>query len=82
LHTIKIPERQYAKVSITPGKTYDIGSGYGQELASNVEGGVVGIIIDARGRPLKLSNQEEEQKKMLMTWYNTLDIYPQKIEEL
>jgi hypothetical protein len=41
-----------------------------------VEGGVVGIIIDARGRPLTLSQDSAERKENLIQWFTELDVYP------
>jgi hypothetical protein len=38
------------KAHICPEKNFDVGAGRGKELETEIEGGVVGIIIDCRGR--------------------------------
>ena len=48
----------------------------GKSLEKIVEGGVVGIVIDARGRPLTLPEIEADRKKILRKWYSALDLYP------
>src|SRR5207302_2883257 len=41
-------------VEISPARRFDAGAGPGRPLKGTVEGGVVGVIIDCRGRPLQL----------------------------
>jgi uncharacterized protein (TIGR01319 family) len=43
-------ENAKVKVYIRPEKNFDVGAGRGKELETEIEGGVVGIIIDCRGR--------------------------------
>ena len=46
-------------------------------------GGVTGIILDARGRPLHLPEEEGVRKEMLLKWIHALDLYPEdKLKEL
>ncbi len=40
-------------VEIVPGRGLNVGAGKGRSLSATVKGGVVGFIIDGRGRPLK-----------------------------
>ena len=46
-----------------------------------VEGGVVGILIDARGRPVDLPADEEARRVKLRNWLKNLDAYPEKVLE-
>jgi uncharacterized protein (TIGR01319 family) len=78
---ITLPERQVAKATIQPGGTLDIGAGPGHELVTNIEGGVVGVVLDTRGRPLVLPEDSETRKAALMKWISALDMYPEKILE-
>lgn len=41
-----------AEVSITPARGFDVGNGPGREITRTVRGGTVGLILDARGRPI------------------------------
>ncbi len=78
LMRISLPERQEAEVTITPQRNFDIGTGKGRELKTTVDGGVVGILLDARGRPLILPEDREKCKKMTNKWYNALNLYPRR----
>ncbi len=41
-----------------------------------MEGGVVGLILDARGRPLVLPDDDNQRRRRLLQWISTLDAYP------
>lgn len=45
----------FMDLTIEPGKNFDMGAGKGKPITKKCEGGQVGIIIDARGRPFNLS---------------------------
>ena len=78
---MKIPlaERQKAKATIVPDKKFDIGAGFNHHLTTEVEGGVVGIMIDARGRPLQIPEDVQVRRKKLLEWYLAMDAYPKDI---
>ncbi|MFQ5453640.1 MAG: glutamate mutase L [Candidatus Zixiibacteriota bacterium] len=66
------------KATLEPGKNYDIGAGKGNKITTELHGGVVGIILDGRGRPFDLSAlSDDERVKHLKTWMTNLDIYPE-----
>lgn len=73
---IILPERQEAKAIITPYKTFNVGEGQGHSVKSDIMGGVIGIILDARGRPLNLPDEENARRFMLQKWFNELNLYP------
>lgn len=73
---ISLPSKQEAKAIIKPHHSFDIGAGQGKTLEVTVEGGLEGIILDARGRPLKL---QEDTNKNLIKWIRTLGMYPIEI---
>jgi uncharacterized protein (TIGR01319 family) len=73
---IHLPERQTAKAVIRPRGGFDVGMGEGKMMEATLYGGVAGIILDARGRPLNLPEDEEERKKTLIKWWKALDLYP------
>lgn len=70
---------QSAKVEIRPTRRFDVGKGSGNKVERNVEGGVVGIIIDSRGRPLTLPEDVDGRIEKLLTWFEALDAYPKNI---
>ncbi len=61
---------------INPSKQFDVGAGRGKQLTIKVEGGVVGVIIDARGRPLEFLEDSEKRIESLMKWNKSLEMYP------
>lgn len=79
LKRISLGEKQMANVRITPTRHFDMGEGAGKEIITNVEGGVVGVILDGRGRPLRLPDESEERRRKLLEWFISLDMYPQEI---
>jgi hypothetical protein len=66
------------EVTIFPAKQFDVGEGKGKQLKVSVEGGVVGLIIDARGRPLGISDDDEKRIALLKNWNTALGIYPEE----
>ncbi len=74
---LKVGER--AKAILKPAKNLDIGEGKGKELETDIEGGIVGVIIDARGRrPFALPEDSHERIESLNKWYKSLNVYPEK----
>lgn len=45
---------EFKNLTVTPAKNFDVGAGKGKPWSGQLEGGTVGIIIDARGRPFSL----------------------------
>ena len=73
---IPLPDGESAKVSIDPRSGFDVGEGNGKILEAEVTGGVVGIIIDARGRPLQLQKDSAKRVGKLQEWAEAMGIYP------
>jgi uncharacterized protein (TIGR01319 family) len=80
---VKLTELEEAKALITPAKDYDVGAGLGKELEATVSGGVAGVILDARGRPIYLPEEEDQRKVLLLKWFKAMDLYDEsKLEAL
>jgi hypothetical protein len=82
LKIIPLKEYEQARVEIMPAKGFDVGAGQGETLTTNIEGGRLGIIIDARGRPIVLPEDTEEHREKLLEWINALNAYPNEINEI
>ena len=67
-----------ARVTIQPERRLDMGAGRGQPIEAEVEGGVVGLVVDTRGRPLEVSNASTERVASLKKWFEALDVYPER----
>ena len=68
-----------ARVTVQPERRLDMGAGRGQPIEAEVEGGVVGLIVDTRGRPLEVSNASAERVALLKKWFQALDVYPERL---
>jgi uncharacterized protein (TIGR01319 family) len=66
------------QATIEPAKGFDVGAGPGKAHTAKVHGGVVGLVIDARGRPLQMSADKKVRYAQLMKWIKALDLYPEK----
>jgi uncharacterized protein (TIGR01319 family) len=65
------------KAMLEPERNYDMGAGNGVKVEKQIHGGVVGVILDGRGRPFDLSTlAEQDRVKYLTQWMAELDIYP------
>lgn len=76
---VRVPlgERETAKAVLTPEGDLDLGAGPEKPLQTTIEGGVVGVVIDTRGRPLTVPADKEEKRKTLLKWFRSLDLYPE-----
>jgi hypothetical protein len=73
---IPLPDGEQAQLDLSPRSGFDLGVGSGKEMQVEVTGGVVGVIIDARGRPLQLPQNDDQRVKKLQEWSAALDVYP------
>jgi uncharacterized protein (TIGR01319 family) len=65
-----------ARAVLEPGRNMDLGRGKGNVLEGELSGGVVGIILDGRGRPFTIPTDNAERIAALKTWMLELDVYP------
>jgi hypothetical protein len=76
IEVITLPPGQKATLEIRPTRHFDIGLGQpGRGAVADVEGGILGIIVDTRGRPLKLSQDDNERQQLLRQWQSKLNIF-------
>ena len=75
---LKIPYEE-AEATLTPGKGLDIGAGIDEQIICKVRGGVVGIILDGRGRqPFTISEDINVRIDSLVKWSNEVEEYPEE----
>jgi hypothetical protein len=70
IQTISIPAGQRAKVFIDPLHKTNIGFGPGKGTSIQVVGGLFGLVVDARGRPLNLPTNPDKRRNLLLKWQN------------
>ena len=79
LKVFELREGEEAEIEVTPARQFDLGEGKGQKITKKITGGVVGLVIDARGRPLNLQEGKGKMSlsEKLSKWNNALDAYPE-----
>jgi uncharacterized protein (TIGR01319 family) len=76
LRLIPLTLNERAKIELRPAKGIDVGEGKGNASTRPVKGGVVGLLLDGRGRPLQLPTDPQARVAALTRWYNAVDLYP------
>ena len=56
------------KAHIDPAKGFDMGEGSGKPVERILHGGVVGLVIDTRGRPFELTRDSSDRIEKLNRW--------------
>jgi len=74
IEVIPLRTNEQALLSLFPSPTVDVGLGPGERAraAEEIDGGLVGLIIDARGRPLDLPANDKERQAHLMQWMQAI----------
>lgn len=69
LEVIPLPSGREAVLELRPTSRFDVGlARKGKGARTEVEGGGVGVIIDARGRPLSLPTDGEKRRAKIQEW--------------
>lgn len=58
------------------GGNIDVGGGKGHAVEAKLHGGLVGVILDGRGRPIEFPDDEAERIKALTSWIEAMNAYP------
>ncbi len=67
---------QEAEIEVTPVRGCDMGAGPGKKVTGVVYGGVVGLLLDGRGRPVQLSAEKGARLEQLRRWAAAVGLYP------
>jgi len=68
---------QEMDIEVFPDKGFDLGAGKGKSVRGKVWGGVVGVVFDCRGRPLRLPEDDRERREALQRWARQMSLYPE-----
>ncbi|MCH7603367.1 MAG: glutamate mutase L [Planctomycetes bacterium] len=71
-----------ATITCEPSRNFDLGAGPGKKIEQEVRGGTVGLILDARGRPLRLPVDRPACQKAIAKWVDAIGLYPEPEEAL
>ncbi len=77
LQRIEMPSGEKAGITAEPARGFDLGAGSGKAVEKTVSGGVAGLILDARGRPLELPGEPDARAALLTKWMRALSAYPE-----
>jgi hypothetical protein len=62
-----------ARVRVSPTRGFDLGTGGGKRMDFTMHGGSVGLIFDARGRPLALPSSPDQRAPLYERWMGALN---------
>jgi hypothetical protein len=63
---VPLATNQEAVIELTPAKGFDFGAGNGKKVTRRIRGGVVGVVLDARGRPITIAQDEGARVQQLI----------------
>lgn len=74
IEVIPLQVNEQALLSLYPASTVDVGLGVGERAraAEEIDGGLVGLVIDARGRPLAFAQDNAERQARLLQWMQVI----------
>jgi hypothetical protein len=74
IEVLPLRSNEQALLTLFPAPHVDVGLGPGERAraAEEIDGGLLGLIIDARGRPLNLPTEETERQARLLQWNQAL----------
>jgi hypothetical protein len=80
LALLPLPSEGEARIVAAPERGFDLGMGKGKPLEARMPGGVVGLIVDSRGRrPFSLPSGARERIAALRAWNRALGMYAREV---
>ena len=76
LRLYPLPLGKKASLKLQPSRRFDVGAGNGQAVEAEAMGGVVGLVVDTRGRPFEVPTDAQQRVAQLTKWQSALDAYP------
>ena len=74
LQWVPLGDGEEVEVSLQPARRWDVGAGPGQALNARVRGGVVGLVLDGRGRPIQMTT-DQDHRRQINNWQQALNLY-------
>jgi uncharacterized protein (TIGR01319 family) len=75
-----LPLEMSANAVLEPEKNWDLGAGKGRPVERTLAGGVVGVLLDARGRrPFVLPGDRSKRVAALRRWNAAMGMYPEDL---
>ena len=74
LQWMPLADGEEVEVSLQPARRWDVGAGPGQALNARVRGGIVGLVLDGRGRPIQMAS-DQDRRRQISDWQQALNLY-------
>lgn len=65
-----------ARVQLETARGFELDKEHSGQIETEVSGGVVGLIVDTRGRPFEILQNTPNRVNKLSKWNRALDVYP------
>ncbi len=78
MRRIALAEDEKMAVTVHPAHGFDVGAGPNRRVETEIEGGVCGLILDGRSRPLALPEDKATRTAKLVEWFRALGCYPEE----
>jgi hypothetical protein len=78
MRSLPLADGEVGTMAVEPEKGFDVGAGPGKPVQREVRGGAVGVVLDARGRPLVLPGSRAESSAAMGEWVRRLDLYDER----
>lgn len=73
LKLLPLRQGEHARLTLRPERGFDVGfGGAGRAGALRVAGGALGLVIDARGRPIELPREAASRQELNLRWLHDL----------
>ena len=73
---VPLPPDERAEAELRPRRGIDVGEGKGRAWRGPVAGGAAGLILDGRGRPLRLPGDDEQRVRAMRAWMEAVGAMP------
>lgn len=74
IQVLPLAEGEQKEIEITPARGVNMGAGRGRPLVRQVRGGVAGLILDGRGRPLSLPDDPDTRIAKQREWLSAFGL--------
>jgi hypothetical protein len=75
---VPLDDKEIARVTVWPDRRHNVGSGYGFPHTMS-GGGILGVILDGRGRPIMSPQNPARRRARLAVWLGALGAYPEDL---
>ena len=76
LRLVALGDGERAQITMKPARRVDLGEGTGAPVTREARGGAVGLMLDGRGRPLRLPSEAQTRVAALTRWHQAVGLYP------